>query len=72
MTNRNLTRRLERPEARAAVVDRRVSIVLRLIDPDRSVTASLVLESGKPLVKIPASTAGHPDQTLQPLLAPAH
>ncbi|MGA2435867.1 MAG: hypothetical protein ABSG25_11335 [Bryobacteraceae bacterium] len=58
MTNRNLTRRLERLEARAAVVDQRITFVLRLVDPDGSVTESLVLEPGKPPVRIPVSVGG--------------
>jgi hypothetical protein len=42
MAGRTLTRRLERLEARAALVDPPVSIVLRFVDPEGGVRESIV------------------------------
>ena len=44
MTGRNLTRRLEQLEARVALVDRQIDIVIRFVGPEGGVTDSLVLE----------------------------
>jgi hypothetical protein len=44
MPGRNLTRRLERLEARAALEDQQVSIMVRFVDSGGGVKESLVLE----------------------------
>jgi len=57
MTTRNLSRRLERLEARAQSVEELRSVLINFVDPDGSVTSSLLLEPGKPSTKVPASDA---------------
>jgi hypothetical protein len=57
MTTRNLSRRLERLEARAQSVEELRSVLINFVDPDGSVTSSLLLEPGKPSTDIPASAA---------------
>ena len=60
MTTRNLSRRLERLEARAPSVDELRSVLINFLDADGSVTSSLLFEPGKPSMKVPASAAPQP------------
>ena len=57
MTTRNLSRRLERLEARAPTVDQLRSVRINFVGVDERVTSSLLLEPGKPSTKVPASAA---------------
>jgi len=52
---RNVTRRLERLEARAAVANARKSFTCRihLVDPEKGLTGVLLLESDKPTMRVP-------------------
>jgi hypothetical protein len=63
MTIRNLSRRLERLEARAPSVDELRSVLINFLDADGSVTSSLLFEPGKPPTKMPASAAPQPLRT---------
>ena len=51
---RNVSRRLERLEARAAVASARKSFSFRihLVDPEKGLTGVLVLESDKPTMEV--------------------
>jgi hypothetical protein len=57
MTTRNLSRRLERLEARAPRMDQLRSVRINFVDPDGSVSSSLLFEPGKPSTMVPASAA---------------
>jgi hypothetical protein len=63
MTTRNLSRRLERLEARVPSVDQLRSVLINFLDADGSVTSSLLLEPGKPPTKVPACAAPQPMRT---------
>jgi len=51
---RNVSRRLERLEARAAFAskDRSISFRIHLVDPEKGLTGVLVLESDKPTTHV--------------------
>jgi hypothetical protein len=57
MTIINLSRRLERLEARAPSMEAMRSVLINFVGPDGSVTSSLLLEPGKPSTKVPAGDA---------------
>jgi hypothetical protein len=67
MTIRNLSRRLERLEARAPTVDQLRSVRINFVDAGGSVTSSLLFEPGEAPANIPASAATSEAQ--QPLKA---
>jgi len=54
---RNVSRRLERLEARAAMASARKSFSFRihLVDPEKGLTGVLVLESDKTTIRVPAT-----------------
>ena len=60
MTIRDLSRRLERLEARTPTVDQLRSVKINFVGADGSVTSSLLFEPGKPPTKVPASAAPQP------------
>jgi hypothetical protein len=57
MTARNLSRRLERLEARAPTVDQLRSVKINFVGADGYVSSSLMFEPGKPSTRISASGA---------------
>jgi hypothetical protein len=63
MTTRNLSRRLERLEARVPTVDQLPSVKINFVGVDGSVSSSLLFEPGKPSTKVPASAAPQPLRT---------
>jgi hypothetical protein len=54
MTIRNLSRRLERLEARVPTVDQLPSVRINFVGADGSVSSTLLFEPGRPPTKIPA------------------
>ena len=53
---RNVTRRLERLEARAAAnAPRPISIRIHLVHPEKGLTGVLLIESDKPITSVPAT-----------------
>jgi len=65
MTTRNLSRRLERLEARAPTVDQLRSVRINFVGADGSVSRSLLVEPDKPSTSFQASAA--PSETQKPL-----
>lgn len=57
MTTRNLSRRLERLEARTPSVGQPLSVLINFVGGDGCVTSALLLEPDKPPTRIPANAA---------------